>query len=143
MVPVAEFGLSIPDMPTGTKFENLGTTVEVVAESGSMVFRGVSYTLRQFHFHLPSEHLDNGTSMAMEMHMVWEGQDDEIAVIGIFIDIDNGSVPTAAPDTMPSALLEAVLSSVEDIAAPGSVTKTQPLIMSELVNTLLSGSFHT
>ncbi|KAF7562143.1 hypothetical protein G7046_g1985 [Stylonectria norvegica] len=89
VIPAAELSLSIPDMPEGTDFENLGTTVEVVAEGGSMSFGGVSYSLKQFHFHLPSEHLDNGTSMAMEMHMVWEGDSKQVAVISTFVDIDD------------------------------------------------------
>ncbi|KAM5349685.1 hypothetical protein ACJ41O_006190 [Fusarium nematophilum] len=252
IIPAAELGLEIPDMPEGTEFENLGTTVEVVAGAGSMAFGGVTYTLQQFHFHLPSEHLDNGTSMAMEMHMVWEGAAGEVAVIGAFIDIEDGaggeapapilnetlpaapvnstpeavnSTPEAASSTTEAAnstpeaasssteaanstpeaatstaepaatqeaqqvhrrdsffkmlrrksvkktqekrqlpsiqghffhvntpstsavtastLLETVLGSVEEISEPGSVTKTQPLIMSELVNTLAAGSFQT
>lgn len=206
IIPAAEIGLAIPDMAEGTEFENLGTTVEVVAGQGNMTFGGVSYTLAQFHFHLPSEHLDNGTSMAMEMHMVWEGAAGEIAVIGTFIDIadgaaaaEGGETATAAPNAtaVPAAtstpearhvhpengfvkllrkktpkdqekrqlpaiegsffhvnapaakamtastLLETVFSSVEEIAEPGTVTKTQPLIMSELVNALAAGSFQT
>ncbi|KAJ4152258.1 hypothetical protein NW754_004053 [Fusarium falciforme] len=217
IIPAAELGLSIPDMPEGTEFENLGTTVEVVAGEGTMAFDGVTYTLQQFHFHLPSEHLDNGTSMAMEMHMVWEGAAGEIAVIGAFIDIEDGAggeagaapnatAPAAPVNTTPEAvnstpepaatpeaqqvhrrrdgflkmlrkksvkktqekrqlpsiqghfflvntpstgvvtastLLETVLGSVEEISEPGTVTKTQPLIMSELVNTLAAGSFQT
>lgn len=195
-IPAAQLSLSIPDMEEGTEFENLGTTVEVVAGQGNMTFGGVSYTLAQFHFHLPSEHLDDGTSMAMEMHMVWEGAGGEVAVIGTFIDIDDGGAATAngtaaaaaearsisferhqkqarreaaaqeagkkskkalpgiggsffhvnAPTTSAttaSTLLETVLGSVEEIAEPGSVTETKPLIMSELVSTLTSGSFQT
>ncbi|KAH7248233.1 alpha carbonic anhydrase [Fusarium solani] len=195
IIPAAELSLSIPDMPEGTEFENLGTTVEVVAGEGTMAFGGVTYTLQQFHFHLPSEHLDNGTSMAMEMHMVWEGAAGEIAVIGAFIDIEDGAggeagaAPNATAPAAPvhrrrdgflkmlrkksvkktqekrqlpsiqghfflvntpstsvvtaSTLLETVLGSVEEISEPGTVTKTQPLIMSELVNTLAAGSFQT
>ncbi|KAH7014833.1 alpha carbonic anhydrase [Ilyonectria destructans] len=169
IIPAAEIGLAIPDMAEGTEFENLGTTVEVVAGQGNMTFGGVSYTLAQFHFHLPSEHLDNGTSMAMEMHMVWEGAAGEIAVIGTFIDIADGAAllrkkttkdqekrqlpaiegsffhvnAPAAKAMAASTLLETVFSSVEEIAEPGTVTKTQPLIMSELVNALAAGSFQT
>ncbi|KID76293.1 Alpha carbonic anhydrase 8 [Metarhizium brunneum] len=170
MIPGAELGLDIPDMPEGTEFENLGTTVEVVAKGGNMSFDGVQYRLRQFHFHLPSEHLDNGTSMAMEIHMVWQGEAEQVAVVGVFVDLDegpgraakstaktrigggrlpamkNGFFHVTAPATAakkPSALLETVLSSVDGIAEPGTVVKTQPLVMSDLVSTLSSGSFQT
>ncbi|KJK75964.1 hypothetical protein H634G_08720 [Metarhizium anisopliae BRIP 53293] len=170
MIPGAELGLDIPDMPEGTEFENLGTTVEVVAKGGNMSFDGVQYRLQQFHFHLPSEHLDNGTSMAMEIHMVWQGEAEQVAVVGVFVDLDEGSdraakstaktrigggrLPAmkngffhvnapAAAAKKPSALLETVLSSVDSIAEPGTVVKTQPLVMSDLVSALSSGSFQT
>ncbi|KAF5024507.1 hypothetical protein F66182_3447 [Fusarium sp. NRRL 66182] len=196
VVPAAALSLSIPDMTEGTEFENLGTTVEVVAGQGSMTFRNVSYTLQQFHFHLPSEHLNDGTSMAMEMHMVWESANSEIAVVGVFIDVEAGAAggsgggnSTAPPSPVftpaarrlsrrdsfrkgvnqkqekrqlpgiegsffhvnspstsavtASTLLETVFGSVQEIERPGTLTETQPLVMSELVNTLSAGSFQT
>lgn len=66
MVPSSEIQIDIPDFTEGTEFENLGTTIEVIAKGGSMTFGEKQYTLQQFHFHLPSEHLDNGTSRASE-----------------------------------------------------------------------------
>ncbi|RKU49153.1 hypothetical protein DL546_008328 [Coniochaeta pulveracea] len=93
MVPSSDIKLEIPDFTEGAEFENLGTTVEVVAKGGSLQLSEANYTLRQFHFHLPSEHLDNGTSIAMEMHMVFETAEKDIAVIGVFIDLDNGGSP--------------------------------------------------
>jgi carbonic anhydrase len=63
-VSAAGLNIKIPDMRQGTELENLGTTVEVIAKGGTMSLGNSTYTLKQFHFHLPSEHLDNGTSMA-------------------------------------------------------------------------------
>jgi carbonic anhydrase len=104
VIPGSTINLNIPNMSNGTAFENLGTTVEVIAEQGgSMSVGGVDYTLRQFHFHLPSEHLDAGTSMAMEMHMVFESADSKIAVIGTYIGIDEASGATPAAPTAPAA----------------------------------------
>ncbi|EGZ68375.1 carbonic anhydrase [Neurospora tetrasperma FGSC 2509] len=103
MVPSSEIQIDIPDFTEGTEFENLGTTIEVIAKGGSMTFGEKQYTLQQFHFHLPSEHLDNGTSRAMEMHMVWQTENQELAVIGTYIDVatEAGSAriipPVAAP----------------------------------------------
>ncbi|KFX95976.1 hypothetical protein O988_05538 [Pseudogymnoascus sp. VKM F-3808] len=189
----ADVKLQINDMPEGTEFENLGTTVEVVSKGGTLEAGGKTYEFKQFHFHLPSEHLDNGTSIAMEMHMVFQTPEENIAVIGVFVDLDTGVAAAAAdaavaqPITPPaakrdlgrhphsrrgeaasaprsdtlsaivsfltsslataagtsSALLETVLAQVSEIANPGSVAKTQPLVMSELVNTLLAGSFQS
>lgn len=92
VIPGAELSIDIPDIIDGTEFENLGTTIEVVCGTGSISFQNIDYTLKQFHFHLPSEHLDNGRSLAMEMHMVWQSKDADIAVIGVFIDVAEDEV---------------------------------------------------
>ncbi|TQN64552.1 Carbonic anhydrase [Colletotrichum shisoi] len=101
VLPGNSINLEIPDMAEGTEFENLGTAVEVIAKGGSMQVGGSNFTLQQFHFHLPSEHLDAGKSMAMEMHMVFEGANQEIAVIGTYIDLEPGA-GAAAPEAPPA-----------------------------------------
>lgn len=182
--------LDIPDLPEGAEFENLGTTVEVIATGGNMSFGGVDYSLRQFHFHTPSEHLDNGVSMDMEMHMVWQAPGGQVAVIGVFVDLVGGAATSAqhagpksrrgvkrgqaeaaeekeeehgsrdsrvARDdtgyfqnssprtdaTWQSPLLQTVFDSVGSISRPGTKTQTRPLVMSELVKILSSGTFQT
>lgn len=208
IVPAAELSLTLTDHPEGAEFENLGTTIEVIAATGegeaatpggTMSFGGVDYGLEQFHFHLPSEHLDNGQTMAMEMHMVWESEAGDVAVVGVFIDLDDSAAagtasvssvssvnetesatitrrsflekqarrkvsqeqskqrrqlptiensffhinaPTTAATTA-STLLETVLGAAGDIAEPGTLTTTQPLVMSELATVLNAGSFQT
>lgn len=90
IVPGDSLNLKIADMEAGAEFVNLGTTVEVKPEGGNggtMTVDGTQYTMRQFHFHLPSEHLDAGTQRAMEMHMVFESSDSQLAVIGTYIDV--------------------------------------------------------
>lgn len=64
MVSSSDMKLDIPDFAEGTEFENLGTTVEIVSQGGSLQMAGITYEFKQAHFHLPSEHLDNGTSIA-------------------------------------------------------------------------------
>ncbi|KAK1574285.1 tat pathway signal sequence [Colletotrichum navitas] len=103
VIPGNSINLEIPDMAEGTEFENLGTTVEVIAKGGSMQVAGSNFTLQQFHFHLPSEHLDAGKSMAMEMHMVFEGANQEIAVIGTYIDLEQGAAAAAPVAEAPVA----------------------------------------
>ena len=66
MVHASDLTIDVPDFTEGAEFENLGTTVEVIAKGGTLAFADKSFTLQQFHFHLPSEHLDNGTSQASE-----------------------------------------------------------------------------
>ena len=60
----ADVDLTVNDMPDGAEFENLGTTVEVITQGGTLTVADKTFELQQFHFHLPSEHLDNGTSQA-------------------------------------------------------------------------------
>jgi len=64
MVSPTDMKLDIPDFADGTEFENLGTTVEIIAQGGSLEIANMTYEFKQAHFHLPSEHLDNGTSIA-------------------------------------------------------------------------------
>ncbi|KAL2264594.1 hypothetical protein VTJ83DRAFT_7104 [Remersonia thermophila] len=145
--------LAVNDMPDGAEFENLGTTVEVIAQGGTLQTSGKEFELKQFHFHLPSEHLDNGTSQAMEMHMVFESAQQEIAVIGVYINVvDQPAGATrrsrimgrqAAAPTAPTTLLETIFASVGDIANPGTKTKTAPLVMSEVVDVIKANQLQT
>jgi carbonic anhydrase len=51
--------------------ENLGHTIQVDFKDGSTcVVNGKDYLSKQFHFHTPSEHLINGMTFPMEMHIV-------------------------------------------------------------------------
>ncbi len=51
--------------------ENLGHTIQVDFKSGSTcMVNGKDYSSKQFHFHTPSEHLVDGITFPMEMHIV-------------------------------------------------------------------------
>ena len=51
--------------------ENLGHTVQIDFKDGSTcIANGKNYASRQFHFHTPSEHLIDGITYPMEMHIV-------------------------------------------------------------------------
>ncbi|OTB07415.1 hypothetical protein M426DRAFT_318103 [Hypoxylon sp. CI-4A] len=146
LIPASDIELTIPDVPEGATFENLGSTVEVVMEGtgGTFILEEKNYTLQQFHFHHPSEHVDNGVSLPMEMHMVFSTEAEEIAVIGVYVDlVDTAQVLELhiLPRATPSTLLETIFSSISEIATPGTETTTKPLIMSEVVTLLKGGSF--
>lgn len=161
VLSASDLQIEIPDFHHGAEFENLGSTVEVVTEGmgGKLTLGNTTYHLKQFHFHLPSEHLDNGTSMAMEMHMVHQSEDKKLAVIGIYIDLDDGAPSTthkakaAARDAKgkgctttlakKSTVATTVLNSVDEIATLGKTTHTKPLKMSEIVSLLKSGEFQS
>lgn len=95
--------------------ENLGHTVQLDFETGSSItFDGQSYEFKQLHFHTPSEHLIDGMTFPMEMHIVNTRQNDqgapEYLVIGIlfkmgresrFIDEFINAIPVEEHTTEP------------------------------------------
>ena len=64
--------------------ENLGHTVQVDFKKGSTcIVNGKTYTSRQFHFHTPSEHLVDGVTFPLEMH-----------IVNVWNDSANGNKPS-------------------------------------------------
>lgn len=54
-----------------TAVENLGHTIQLDFTQGSVTnIKGKTYISKQFHFHTPSEHLIDGMTFPMEMHIV-------------------------------------------------------------------------
>lgn len=64
------YKLTIADTD-GSEFENLGTTVEVLV-NGTLQTATKCYSMKQFHFHTPSEHMIDGEYFPMESHFVFE-----------------------------------------------------------------------
>jgi carbonic anhydrase len=80
--------------------QNLGHTVKVTYDAGSSLeFDGKTYDLVQFHFHTPSEHLLDGVTYPMEMHLVHaeHGHPERFLVIGVLFKEGN---PNALIDTV-------------------------------------------
>lgn len=66
--------------------ENNGHTIKVAYDPGSTLeFDGKSYDLVQFHFHTPSEHLLDGVTYPMELHLVHTEHErpEHMLVIGV------------------------------------------------------------
>ncbi len=62
-----------------------GHTIQVTVDEGSkLTYNGKAYSLKQFHFHTPSEHTLDGKNQPMEMHMVHQSEDGSLAVLGVF-----------------------------------------------------------
>jgi carbonic anhydrase len=54
-----------------TAIENLGHTIQLDFREGSTTITGgKTYSTKQFHFHTPSEHMIDGITYPMEMHIV-------------------------------------------------------------------------
>lgn len=67
------------------ELENNGHTIEQHYNTGSSILiDNVTYQLKQFHFHTPSEHTINGIQYPMEIHLVHQNSEtSKLAVIGI------------------------------------------------------------
>jgi carbonic anhydrase len=64
-----------------------GHTILINYAPGSSVRIGdQQYTLKQFHFHRPSEEKINGKSYDMVVHLVHAGQDGNLAVVAILLE---------------------------------------------------------
>jgi carbonic anhydrase len=71
--------------------ENTGHVVEVPmpeAAGHSLTIGDDVYTLVQYHFHAPSEHTVDGISYDVEAHFVHRNDEDDLAVVGVFLDTD-------------------------------------------------------
>jgi len=64
-----------------------GHTLQVNAGGDSRLqLDGRAFTLRQFHFHAPSEHRIDGRQFPLEAHLVHSDADGRLAVIGVLFD---------------------------------------------------------
>jgi carbonic anhydrase len=63
-----------------------GHTLQINIDPGNtIVLDNKTYTLKQFHFHTPSEHTIDGAAFPMELHLVHGNDNGELAVVGIFL----------------------------------------------------------
>ncbi|GAB2611559.1 carbonic anhydrase [Streptomyces capparidis] len=78
--------------PVTAELVNNGHTIQATVSPGSrIVIDGTSYDLKQFHFHLPSEHTEEGRHSAMEMHFVHADAKGGLAVLGVLMDEKAGT----------------------------------------------------
>lgn len=87
------FKAQLPTLPFsyqagGNQITNNGHTVQVSYSDGSQItVDGTPFTLKQFHFHTPSENLIDGKQYAMEVHLVHADKQGNLAVLGVMFDI--------------------------------------------------------
>jgi carbonic anhydrase len=66
---------------------NNGHTIQVNDAVGDTLrIGGRQFQLLQYHFHSPSEHTVGGRHYPMEMHLVHQSADGNLAVVGVFIE---------------------------------------------------------
>ena len=73
--------------PTEFSIVNTGHTVQAnpATPNNSIMVEGKEYKLTQFHFHTPSEHQFNSQFLDMELHLVHQNENGELAVLGVMI----------------------------------------------------------
>ncbi|WP_149095474.1 carbonic anhydrase [Paenibacillus terrae] len=66
---------------------NNGHTIQIntAGPGNTIVVDGTRYTLKQFHFHHPSEHQIDGKNAEMELHFVHQSDNGRTAVLGVLI----------------------------------------------------------
>jgi carbonic anhydrase len=88
----AEKGIAVDYEPVTAELVNNGHSVQANVSAGSkIVIDGIAYDLKQFHFHLPSEHTEDGRSAAMELHFVHADKQGKLAVLGVLMDEKAGA----------------------------------------------------
>ncbi|WP_051722995.1 carbonic anhydrase [Streptomyces albus] len=72
--------------PSKIRLSNTGHTVQADLAAGcELIVGGTRYSLKQFHFHLPSEHTVKGRGTAMELHLVHRSSRGDLAVLGVLL----------------------------------------------------------
>lgn len=103
---------------------NNGHTIQINFNDGGSLKTGSGrYTLVQFHFHHPSEHIFGDKAFAIEAHFVHKGASGSLAVVGVMLSADKanpvfaeivasmprteGTQVKASPNIIPAGLLPA------------------------------------
>lgn len=69
---------------------NNGHTIQVIVNDGDdFQLDNETFTLRQYHFHAPSENLINGKQYPLEVHFVHTSDKGEIAVVAVMFEVGN------------------------------------------------------
>ena len=91
---VSDFQVDLPELRfeyhgTPLRETNNGHTIMLTVAPGNFLEipeKQWRYQLQQGHFHSPSEHTVNGESFPMEIHLVHQGDDGILAVVGIMVE---------------------------------------------------------
>lgn len=74
-----EYAMLVPE-----NIVNTGHTIQVnIRSGGSIELDDKDFTLKQFHFHTPSENKIDGVSYPLEIHFIHTSEDNELAIVSI------------------------------------------------------------
>lgn len=110
-----ENATDLPDItfnyqPSALNILNNGHTIQVNYDPGSTIeVAGTTYELKQFHFHVHSEHTIDGKAYPLEMHLVHQSAEGHLAVVGVMAEAGATNDPLAAVwENAPTAADETV-----------------------------------
>ena len=110
--------LALSFQPGQQEMINNGHTIQVNTQGeNTLSLDGKTFTLRQFHFHAPSENTIDGEQFPMEVHFVYQDAEGALAVLGLMFRLGEANTQLeAAWQQMPAAKGQsAVLSQPVDI----------------------------
>jgi carbonic anhydrase len=85
--PVNAASIQFNYQPSALKISNNGHTIKVDYDAGSAIMvQGKEYKLLQFHFHAVSEHTLAGKHSPVEVHLVHQSADGQLAVVGVMLE---------------------------------------------------------
>ncbi|MCP4933418.1 MAG: hypothetical protein GY927_04245 [bacterium] len=109
--PLPGPGFAFRYVPTAGKVINNGHSIQVDLDKpakgspNQVLVNGKPYDLKQFHFHTPSEHTINGRYAPMEVHLVHENAQGQLAIVAVMISaggqnqlIDKMPIPATKGD---------------------------------------------
>ena len=84
-----KWSLDLDYNETDFSIENNGHTIQANVgdhSSNKLIVNGTDYKLAQFHFHSQSEHTLDDDYYEMELHLVHQDEEDNLAVLGVLIE---------------------------------------------------------
>jgi len=117
----APLRFNYPQKVSGCTIQNTGHTIQVNIDHENnkclVSIHGKTYSLKQFHFHTPSEHTLSGKQYEMEMHLVHTNEEGDIAVLGFIFTVKTKYQKTTYELTKSRALLQGQDAALREVEA--------------------------
>lgn len=119
------------------QLSNIGTAVQVLLANATLTTNTnvQPYTLRNYHFHTPSEHRINLEHAPIELHMVFQDAAGNRAVLGFLIELVSKS-------DAGSKFLRKTLGNVDCVSTPGTAISITPPPLDEIARFVYETSFY-
>ncbi|WP_299009885.1 carbonic anhydrase [uncultured Shewanella sp.] len=73
----------------GKALNSQAVEIEYSEKKDTLSVADKEYRLAQFHFHSPSENVISNQNFPMELHLVYEGENNQFAVVAVFLTLGN------------------------------------------------------